>query len=423
TLAYSITTVGLMLSFGKAGDKLGRKPIYTTGVLIFTIGLVLNSIAPNIITLISFRVIQAVGAAMMMAVGPAIITSVFPGQERGKALGIYGGVIGAGLAFGPAFGGLFLDLLGWRSIFYLRIPISFIVFIMSLTILKKGITGEGKYNIDLWGSLTLFISMGSLLFGVNQAGHYGWGSLIVILPLLISLILMIMFLIIEKKVKDPLLNLNLFKNIPFTNANISLFITFVVRMVSAFLMPFFLLQAAGYPSYKAGIILITVPVSMLIVSPFAGWISDRIGSRLLCAIGAALMGGSLFLFSSMDSNVATYEVVLKLIVMGVGQGVFEAPVNSTILGSVSKENLGTASAILNTVRGIGFAMGLAITSAIYTASQTSHYNSLIQQGFVPELAKKTSIVNGFHDALIIGTFIGIAATLYCLLSIKQRKEM
>lgn len=422
SLAYSVTTVGLMLTFGKAGDKLGRKPIYTTGVLIFTIGLALNSIAPNLITLISFRVIQAIGAAMMMAVGPAIITSVFPDQERGKALGIYAGVIGAGLAAGPAFGGLFLDLLGWRSIFYLRIPLAFTVFILSLTILKKQITKALKYKADLWGSIILFICLGSLLLGFNQAAHYGWGSFIVIVPLFIGLIFIFIFLLVEKKVHEPLLDLNVFKNLPFSNANINLFISFLVRMVSAFLMPFFLLQAAGYPSYKAGILLITVPVSILIISPFAGWLSDRIGSRLLCTIGSALMGGSLFLLSSMDSTVATYEVILKLMVMGIGQGVFEAPINSTILGSVSEQELGTASAILNTVRGIGYAIGLAITSAIYTASQISHYNLLIEQGYIPNLANKTAVVNGFHDTLIIGTYIGIVATLYCLLPVKRRKE-
>ena len=179
-LAYMLTIAGLMLPLGKAGDTLGRKRVYTLGFALFTLGLALCALSQNITQLIIFRVIQGVGAAMIVAIGTAIVTATFPPQERGKAIGIMGTAVGLGLLSGPALGGWFIDTFGWRSIFYLRLPVSILGMAMAWVILREDNSSKSSKGFDFWGATTLFIGLASLLFALNQGQPRGWSSPLVL---------------------------------------------------------------------------------------------------------------------------------------------------------------------------------------------------------------------------------------------------
>ncbi len=198
SVAYLLASVGLMLSFGKLGDITGRKRIYTLGFTIFTVGLILCSLSQSIIQLIAFRAVQGIGAAMIVSLSAAIITVTFPNQERGKALGILGAVVSAGLLTGPPLGGFLLDAFGWQSLFYTRVPVSIAGLTMAGVILKEQTERNTHFKFDLWGTVTLFGSLTSLLLLVNLGVKSEFMSLTVSLLSICTIVLLIMFILIER---------------------------------------------------------------------------------------------------------------------------------------------------------------------------------------------------------------------------------
>jgi EmrB/QacA subfamily drug resistance transporter len=412
-LAYMLTSAGLTLTFGQSGDRWGRKRIYIYGLLISALGLGLNSIAQNMGMLISFRVVQAIGAGMMIAVGPAIITNVFPDNERGKAMGIYVGAVGAGLTMGPVLGGFLIDTLGWQSIFYVRLPIVLIVLALATSKLKEQKSGGLHHSFDKWGSATFFISMFTLLLGLNQSGERGWTSTFVLACLITAVASATLFIIIERKVAQPLLDLKLFRSLSFSMANLSLVLSFITRITAAVLLPFLLQDGLGYSASKTGAVQITIPVAMLIVSPFAGRLSDKIGSRILTTAGFSLIGLSIFLLSLINANSGAISVVLFLMIMGIGTGFFESPNNSLIMGLAPPDKRGIASAMLSTSRGLGLTVGLAISSSIYSARKALHLTQ--------SASEAAASISSFHDALTIIVFLCIIGVIINIFSGNAKK--
>ena len=412
-LAYMLTVAGLTLTFGQTGDRIGRKKVYIIGLGFTILGLALNSIAQSMSMLISFRVVQAIGAGMMIAVGPAIITNVFPDQDRGRAMGIYVASVGAGLTLGPALGGILVDTLGWRSIFYVRLPIVVIVAALTLNKLKEQKSDASHDSFDKWGSAAFFIGMFALLLALNQSGKLGWTSPLVLTNIIAAAILLPLFVIIERKVVQPILDLTLFRSLSFSMANVSLVLSFISRISALFLMPFLLRDGLGYSASKTGLVQITVPIAMLMISPFSGRLSDRIGSRILTSIGFVLIGLSLFLLSNITADSSTVGVVLYLTIMGVGIGLFESPNNSLIMGSAPLHKQGTASAMLSTSRGIGLTMGLAISSGIYAARK---------QLLLAQSTAEAAVINSYGHTIVIVTFLCIAGIIASILAGNARSR-
>ncbi|MBT3363449.1 MAG: MFS transporter [Chloroflexi bacterium] len=414
-LAYMLTVAGLTLTFGKIGDRIGRKRVYMIGMIITALGLGLNSLATSMPMLISFRVVQAVGAGMMIAVGPAIITNVFPDKERGKAMGFYVGSVGAGLAIGPALGGFLVDTFGWQSIFYMRLPIVLLVTAVAFRLLAEQKAQEAHHGFDKWGAVALFVGMFALLLGLNQSGGRGWTSLFVLGCLITAAVLIPLFIVIERKVRQPLLDLSLFRSRPFSMANLSLFISFLTRIAGIFLLSFFFQEGLGYSVFKSGMLQITIPIAMLVISPFTGLLSDTIGTRGLTTIGFTVLGVSLLLMSTLNETSHIGTIILILTILGVSIGLFESPNNSLIMGSVPTTKRGTASAMLSTSRGLGLTMGLAISSSIYALKK----NLFISQG----ITKEAAVIDSFHYVTLIVAFVCIAGIIISFLAgnVKTKK--
>lgn len=411
-LAYMLTAAGLMLSLGKLGDVLGRKRVYVTGFVLFTLGLALCALAQNIVQLILFRVIQGVGAAMTVAMGTAIVTSTFSPQERGKAIGIMGTAVGLGLMSGPALGGLLLDTFGWRSIFYLRLPLSILGMVMAWVILRDDGSSEQSRGFDIWGAVTLFIGLASVLFALNQGQASGWFSPLVLGFGAAGVALLSLFLIIEGRLTQPILDLTLFRRRNFALANASLLFSFLGRRGIALILPFLLIQACHYSASRAGLLLMTIPLTMMVVAPLSGWLSDKTGSRLLCPLGLAIVCFGIFLLRDLDTSSTWSDFVIRLLIMGVGGSLFETPNNSFIMGAVRQQRLGTVSAMIATMRTIGQSVGLAIATMVFTTRQLYH---------ATQLAQEPALAASFNDTAFIALLICSVAFLSTLFQSKAAR--
>lgn len=405
SVAYLLVGVGLIFAFGKIGDTVGRKRIYVIGMTIFTIGMAFCAVSQTIVQLIAARVVQAIGSAMMMSLGGAIITAAFPAQERGKAIGIWGAMVSAGLLSGPVFGGILLDTLDWRSIFWVRIPVGIISITMGAWLLKEQKISGAKLRFDWQGALALFFGLTCLLLFFNIGGKNGFGS-----PLVLGLAggavaLISLFIFIETRSQQPIIDLNLFRIRLFAAANTSLIINFLAVAANGLLMPFYLINALGYSSSKAGLLFAIVSATSLIIGPISGWLSDKIGFRVLCTTGIVLLSAGLFWLSRLDSSASVAEIIPRLLVMGIGNGLFSSPNNSSIMGSVPPDKLSTGSSMIASMRQIGMSSGTAIAGAIFTSRQAAHLLELTAQNPASDELKRMALVAGYQDTLLIGAII------------------
>ncbi|MFA4934331.1 MAG: MFS transporter [Candidatus Methanoperedens sp.] len=408
-MAYLLTITSLLLSLGRLSDMFGRKNIFAGGLAIFTIGSGLCAISSTENQLILYRVIQGVGAAMLMATGIAIITHAFPPRERGKAMGLIGTVVAIGSMTGPVVGGFLIENVGWQSIFYINIPIGIFGTAMALTVLRKDETIQGQ-TFDIPGAFTLFISLISLLLALSQGQEFGWRSNYITLLFISSIVFFILFIKIEINVKQPVMELRHFRNLPFAAANISAFISFIAMFTVILLMPFFLEKELGYSPQKVGIIFIAVPLVMSVVSPVSGWLSDRTNSYILSSIGVGIASIAILSLGFLSSSSGFIDVALRLSLLGLGMGLFQAPNNSIIMGSLPKEQLGIAAGTLGTMRNMGMVIGVAVSGAVFSNRYVYYGN--VESSFLP----------AFRDTYIVSAIICGIAVLISLVRSKSKDE-
>ncbi len=409
TIAYLLTSVSLMLTIGKLGDVFGKKRVYVTGFALFTLGLALCALSQSIVQLILARVVQAIGSAMVIALGNAIVTAAFPKEERGKALGMVGGVVSAGLLSGPVIGGLLLDVLDWQSLFYLRIPVGVIGFFMAWRLLREPPGERGSKRFDWAGAATLFGGLSCLLLFFNLGGTMGFAAPLVLALAVGTVTLLVSFVKIEQRAAAPILDLPLFRNPLFTRGLGSMGAMFLATAAYIFLTPFYLLQGLGLATSQAGLLLATTAGTALIVGPISGWLSDRIGSRVLCTAGAAIIGTGILLLSQLDADSTTLTIVPRLAVVGFGLGLFSSPNNSSIMGAVPQAHLSTASAMIATTRQIGMSSGMAIAGAIFATRQVYHSAQLATENLAPAALDRLSLVNAYQDSLALAAIFCVVA--------------
>lgn len=365
-LAYLLTLAVLLLSIGRLADMVGKKQIYSTGLALFTVGSFLCGLSPNVYYLISFRVVQAVGATMMMALGMAILTESFPPQERGKALGVGGTMVSVGIAIGPTLGGVILDLLSWNWIFYVNLPIGIVGMIL-VTRFVPNLKPKGKQRFDFWGASTLFISLLSFLFALTLGQNQGFLNYRTIALFCSWLVFLVLFIYIEQHVEQPMLALGLFRNPLFSINLITGFITFVAFAGTIILLPFFLENILDYDTKRVGLLLAVIPASMGIMAPISGSLSDRFGTRRITLIGLGILLFGYLTFTTISGENTFFSLILLLLPLGIGMGVFQSPNNSAIMGEAPPDRLGLVSGMLSLTRTLGQSTGIAVDGAIWAA--------------------------------------------------------
>lgn len=363
--AYLLSAAMFLVPFGKLGDIHGRRKIFLCGTILYTLSSFLSGIAKSAYMLIFFRVLQGIGGAMIFGIGVAILTSVFPQGERGKALGINSASVYLGLSFGPLLGGFLTHHLGWRSIFFANVLLGLIVIVLLLWKLKGEWIGAKEENFDFFGSFLYSLSLVTIMYGFSSLKSSASGLLLVFTGILI----LSLFFAWERKVKNPLIDINLFiKNRVFTFSNLAAFINYSSTSAVGFLLSLYLQYIKAFNPQNAGLILTAQPVVMAIFSPFAGRLSDRMEPGVIASAGMGLTALSLLLFASINIKTALKFIIGGLILLGFGLALFSSPNTNAVMSSIEKRFYGVASATLATMRLTGqmFSMGVVmLVFAIY----------------------------------------------------------
>jgi EmrB/QacA subfamily drug resistance transporter len=414
TVAYILVSTSSMLVIGKISDLVGRKMIYSLGMGIFTVGLIACSLSQSIGQLIFFRTIQALGAAMSISCGTAIITEAFPARELGRSIGLLGVAVSLGFLIGPVVGGFLLQWLDWKSIFYVRAPFSFMVLVLALILLKKDEKPEKTVTIDLLGTFTSSLGIFSLVFGMSRIRNSGPSSFTVLFLIGLGILFLAIFVLIERHARDPIVDLSLFKNRLFSSASLGLFLMFTAAPSYILIIPFYLLHGLCWSTSQAGVLLAVHSMTTIVFGPISGWLSDRFGPSWFATVGAAATTAAYLSMSTFDLNTPLSRIVLALIVMGVGTGMFQAPNNSTIMGATPRDRLGTASALIATLRQVGLSLGMAFAGTLFASRRAIYQAELIEKGAESQAAISLSIPPAFHDVLLVSACIGLGIVILSL---------
>ena len=360
--SYLLAAAMFLIPFGKVADIYGQKKIFTIGMIVYTISSFLSAIAFSSTSLIIFRILQGIGAAMIFGTSTAILTSVFPLGEKGKALGINVAAVYTGLSLGPFLGGLLTQQLGWRSIFWLNSILGLLTIILTLAELK-GEWNEAKgEKFDIAGSMLYSLSLLLIMYGFT------------LLPAKTGFILIIIggigiFVLLgsEQKIPNPIIDIKLFKdNIPFAFSNLAALINYSATSATGFLLSLYLQYIKGLNPQAAGLVLVSQPIMQTIFSPFAGRLSDKFEPRIIASIGMGLTVIGLIILAFINSGTSLAIIIFDLILLGIGFGLFSSPNVNAVMKSVEKKLYGIAASTVATMRLIGQMLSLGIVMLIFS---------------------------------------------------------
>ena len=359
--SYLLAASMFLVPFGKIADIYGRKKVYTCGMIIFTIASLVLAFSFSAAFLISFRVLQGIGGAMIFGTGVAILTSVFPVEERGKAMGIYVAAVYVGLSIGPFLGGLLTQHLGWRSVFLVNVPLGIIVIVFALWKLKGEWAEARGDKFDITGSIIYSLMLVAIMYGFSLLPEMSGIWLI-----LIGAAGAVAFVKWEMKVKSPVLDMGLFrKNTVFALSNLAALINYSATFAVGFLLSLYLQYIKGLSPQNAGIILVAAPVVQAIFSPLAGRLSDRVEPRIVASTGMGLTVIGLSLLTFLNEETSLWYIAGCLVLHGFGFALFSSPNTNAVMSAVEKRFLGVASATLATMRQIGMMLSMGIAMLIF----------------------------------------------------------
>jgi len=355
---YLLASATFLVPIGRIADIYGRKKIFTYGMLTYTIASLLSAISTSAAMLISFRVLQGIGGAMVVSTAVAILTSVYPPEERGRVLGINVAAVYTGLSVGPFVGGILTQHLGWRSIFWINVPLGLLM--VALIFWKlKGEWAEAKgEKFDIAGSIIYSLMLIAITYGFTMLPELPGAVLI-----LAGIAGIIAFIKWENRAKHPLLDIGLFrKNTVFAMSNLAALINYSATFAVSFLMSLYLQYIKGLNAQDAGLVLVAAPVVQAIFSPFAGRLSDKIEPRIVSSAGMGLTVIGLIFFTFLGNTTSLWFIIAGLITLGFGFAFFSSPNTNAVMSSVEKKFYGVAAATLGTVRQVGmtFSMGMAM---------------------------------------------------------------
>jgi EmrB/QacA subfamily drug resistance transporter len=411
-LGYLLIITSLMLTIGRLADMFGKKPLFLSGYIIFTLGSALCGLSSSAEQLIASRIFQAVGAAMTMALGTAIITEAFPPEERGQALGISGALVSIGLMAGAPLGGLILGSLTWHWVFFVNLPVGLVGILLVIRFIPSW-KPPGGQRFDIAGALNLFACLVTFLLGLSIGQDSGFSNPVVISLLGTSLVLLATFLAIELKARQPMIDLSMFKEMLFSVNLVTGTMTFICSAGVVLIAPFYLQNVLDFSAQKAGALLTTVPIAMGIMAPLAGRLSDRYGTRVLTAIGLAIGTCGYLAVSTLNENSTALGYLLCFLPVGVGMGVFQSPNNSAVMGAVPRYRLGVASGLLSISRTIGQVIGISLVGTFwatqvrvlgFTAGDTTSAPAAIQAAALQQTMRGIVVILSIALGLSLWAF-------------------
>ena len=399
--SFILASAVFLLPFGRLSDIIGRKKVFMYGIILFTISTFLIIFSGSITSLIILRIFQGFSSAMIFGTSLAIITSVFPPGERGRALGINITAVYFGLSAGPVLGGFLTQMLGWRSIFAVLVPVG----LLSLWFIFKKMKGEWAEargeKFDWKGSVIYGVALSAFMYGFSKLpSTTGW------ILLASGIIVAVVFLVFEKRVASPVFDIRLvLRNRVFAFSGLAALIHYSATSATGFFISLYLQYLKGFDARTAGLIMISQPLAMALLSPLAGKLSDRKNPGVIASIGMGLTGLGLIMLCFISASTQLFYIVILLVIMGVGFGLFSSPNSNAIMSSVEKKHLGIASGVVGTMRMVGQMMSMGVAMmliSLFLGKQTinpSTYTGLI-----------SAIKTGFVIFSILSVF-GIFASL------------
>jgi EmrB/QacA subfamily drug resistance transporter len=399
--AYMLVVTASLIFFGRLGDKLGSDRIYSTGFLVFSAGSLLCSLASTLTLLIVFRILQAIGASMMMATGMGIISNTFPKEERGKALGLTGMIVGLGNMTGPGLGGFLVANFSWPVIFLINVPIGLIGFFLAMRFLPRQNRDTELPGHDLPGTLLFVLMIGLTIYGVANTNNTN------IMFILLALLLIPVFCWFEKKSPQPILDLELLKIKNFMYGTIMSSGIYITQMTVLFLLPFYLATIFNLTPAYSGLLMTTTPICLAITAPLAGTLSDKVGSRKILSLALFIATSAFVIFSTLNEQFDLTKLIAGLALLGIGMGMFGSPNNSSIFSSVPREKAGYVGGFISTVRNLSFAVGTAGSVSVFY---------LVMNAASKSMAYHNAYIYASHIVYIIAAIITLAGFIFSLLT-------
>ena len=390
---YALTFAALMLIGGKLADAYGRRLIFVLGIGVFTLASLACGLATSGDALIAARVAQGVGAAMMNPATLSIITVTFPPRQRGTAIGLWAGVSALALALGPLVGGLLTEHAGWNWIFFINVPVGALAIGASFLFIEES-RDETHERLDIPGLATSGIGLFALTYGLIEANNYGWGSARIVGAFVVAAVALVVFVLLERHRRAPMLDLTLFRNRTYVGANLAMLLVALAMFGVFFFVSLYMQNVLGYSAVQAGAAFLPMTVLIILIAPLSGRLSDRWGSRWLMAGGMVLLAIQLTYFSQLPIDATFWRLLPALVIGGFGMAMTMTPSSAAAMRAVPVEKAGVGSAVLNACRQVGGSTGIALMGAIM-ASQLA----------TPPTTE--SFMRGFERALLVAAAIAL----------------
>jgi EmrB/QacA subfamily drug resistance transporter len=411
---YALTFGALMLTGGKLADLLGRRRVFVAGLVVFTLSSLACGLAGSAGVLIGARVVQGVGAAMMNPATLSIITVTFPPRQRGTAIGIWAGVSALALAIGPHVGGVISEHINWNCIFFINVPIGALGIAAAYVFIDETRDTSHEQRPDVPGLVTSALGLFSLSYALIEANTYGWTSSRILAAFAVAAVALVVFVLLERHQRLPMLELGLFRNIGFSGANAVMLLIGLAMFGVFFYVSLYVQQVLGYSPVQAGASFLPWTLLIIPLAPVAGRLTDRLGPRPLVATGLGLLAASLFWFSHLGVDESFWSLLPGMILGGVGMSAAMAPTTAAAMSSVRADKAGVGSAVLNSMRQVGGSLGIAIMGAIVADGISSARASGDSQ--------PAAFVHGFHHALDTAAVIAIAGAIIALTTLHHARH-
>jgi len=381
-IAYQLTSTSTLGTFGRMTDVFGRRFIYIAGFAVFVFGSALCGLANSALMLILFRIVQGVGSAMLVANSMALVTTVFPSQQRGMAIGFLETSVSAAFTIAPTLGGFLQSLLGWRSVFYVNVPIAAVGLTLAYTIISDPPKEAGRRSLDIPGAICLSAGLTGLLLMLTRGFDNDPAAGTFRLLGIPGMLFLVLFVVVESRTKDPTIDLALFRGRVFAGANAAKVFGYCAMSSVTFLMPFYLEQALGFSPLLTGLGMTALPIALAAGSMTGGPLSDRFGSHVLAPIGMIVAGSGAFVLTKVTPAMGYPVAMVAMLLVGLGMGLFIVPNDSAIMGAAPRDKLGVASGILATTRNLGLSSGIAFAGTLL-AARIQVYTAIASSSVIP----------------------------------------
>jgi EmrB/QacA subfamily drug resistance transporter len=405
--AYTLVFAGLLLTTGSLSDRFGRRSALSLGLIIFGAGSIASAFAGTATMLIATRALMGVGGALIMPSTLSILTNVFPAEERGRAIGIWAGVSGLGIGVGPVVGGWLLTHFWWGSVFLVNVPVVIVALVAGRLIVPNS-RDPHPAKLDPLGAVLSIVGLVTLVYGIIEAPSKGWSDPLILASFVVAAVVLTAFVVWEMSTDHPMLNVRFFQNPRFTAANISVTLVFFALFGSLFFLTQYLQFVLGYSALQAGLRVAPIALALIVVSPLAGRLVLPLGNKVLVFVGMLTVAFGLWFLSTVTVASGYPRVLVALMVLGTGMSLAMTPATESIMGSLPKEKAGVGSAMNDTTRQIGGALGVAILGSIFA---TAYANTIAPALHGLPSAAASAAQNSVGTALALAAHAGGAAGL------------